>query len=205
MASVTRREFLRLSGRAAAGAFLLQIPTALYRSPWVEAAAIQTPATVAAAFTALVEAVTTDADEATGAWIIGEFDRALPPLPAGSPSAAVAAVLDAYTVAGGHGVAFALVDPDARREVLAALVHDDDPDIRQIGNQILPFAGFAYWSDATLTEPAEPNGDRLPRWDEIAWPGPSHSYLDIYEHDGPPGFRSRATIWRGRADGTRNG
>jgi hypothetical protein len=205
MSQVTRREFLRLSGRTAAGAFLLQVPLALYRSPWLESAAAQTPPTVAAAFTALVEAVTTDADEETAAWIIGEFDRALPPLPDGSPSAAVAAVLDAYTLAGAHGIAFALVSPEARREVLAALIHDDDPDIRQIGNQILPFAGFAYWSDATLPAPAEPDGDRLPRWDEIAWPGPTHSYLDIYEDDGPPGFRSRATIWRGRGGERRDG
>jgi hypothetical protein len=71
------------------------------------------------------------------------------------------------------------------------MVKDPTPDIRQVANQILPFASFCYWSDATLDEPATPGGPRLAQWDEIAWPGPSHSFLDTYQDDGPKHFNPK--------------
>jgi hypothetical protein len=190
LTGITRRNLLGLTAKAAAGAFVLSVPKALYESPWVDRAAAQTPPTVQATFTALVEAVTTVPDEATAAWIVAEFDKALPPLPQGSPSAAVAAILDAYTVSGGHHVLFVQASPDQRRAVLEAMVTDDSPDIRQVANQAIPFASFAYWSDASLGEPAEPGGPRLPQWDEAGWPGPSHGYEDSYRDGSPPGFQA---------------
>jgi hypothetical protein len=155
---ITRRDLLGLTAKAAAGAFVLSFPLSLYASPWAERAAAQTLPNVQATFTALVEAVTTVGDEATAAWIIAEFDTALPPLPGPSTSSAVAAVLDAYTVQGGHHLSFAGADPEQRRAVLEAMVKDDSPDIRQIANQVIPFASFAYWSDASLGEPAQRAG-----------------------------------------------
>ncbi len=161
-----RRTFLRLFGTASAGGtFLSVFPSVLYRPSWVESAAAQTPPTVSAAFVALVETVNdTGEDDATvpvvAAWLVAEFDKALPPLPSGSPSAAVAAILDAYAVQGGHGITFASSPPEGRRVVLEALVKDGDPAMRQLANQLLPFAGYAYWSDVALEEPAVPGGSR---------------------------------------------
>ncbi|HET7481726.1 MAG TPA: hypothetical protein VFK89_02580 [Actinomycetota bacterium] len=192
MSEITRRDFLAMGGKTVvAGGLILTIPKALYDPRWRGAAAALAPSDVQATFTALVEAVTTVADEKAAAWIIAEFDKALPPLPEGSPSSAVAAVLDSYTVKGGYGATFSSADPDARRSVLGDMVKDPTPDIRQIANQILPFASFTHWSDATLDAPATVGGPRLPQWDEVAWPGPAHSYLDTYRDGGPHRFHPK--------------
>lgn len=194
-ARMTRRRFLALAGRAGAGGALLSVvPSILYREPWVSQAAAQTPPTVEATFVALVETVNgTEAGDpqaaAAARWIIAEFDTALPPLPEGSPSAAVAALLDAYTVRGGSGPTFATAPTEGRIRALELMVKDPTPDVRQVANQILPFAGFAYWSDVALGAPAEVGGPRLPQWDVAGFPGPSHSYLDRYLEGHPPGFR----------------
>ena len=192
MSEITRRDFLAMSGKTVvAGGLVMSVP-AILLDPLVQAAgAALQPGDVQATFTALVEAVTTVADAKSAAWIVTEFDKALPPLPNGSPSAAVASVLDSYTVKGAYGPSFAEADPDARRQVLGDMVKDPQADIRQIANQILPFASFTHWSDATLDEPAVPGGPRLEQWDEVAWPGPSHSYLDTYQDDGPKRFHPK--------------
>ncbi|MEX2290947.1 MAG: hypothetical protein WD794_11560 [Mycobacteriales bacterium] len=187
---LTRRALLRRGAALAAlGATALSLPEVLYRTPWTGLAAAQTLPTTLATFTAAVEAVTGVPDEPAAAWIIREFDRALPPLPEQvAVTAAVAAVLDAHTVAGAHGPRFAQVSPDDRRAVLRAMVLGSEPDMRQIANQLIPFCAFAYWTDATLDEPATPDGPRLDRWREVGFPGPSHGYADSYTQGGPSGF-----------------
>lgn len=193
---ITRREFLASTSKAAAGAIAISLARVLERPGLLEAAAAQTPGHVQQTFVALVEAVTTDPDETTAAWIVGEFDRALPPLPDGSPSATVAALLDTYTVQGGHGPSFAASDPDARRAVLGDMVKDPSPDIRQVANQVIPFSSFAYWSEVDLGEPATVGGKRPPQWRKIRFPGPAHSYLKSYRRGGPDGFRARRDFER---------
>jgi len=188
---ISRRSFVALAGRSAAGGLILTVPQVLYRSPFVEAAKAQSVATVRDTFIALVEAVTTVPEEKVADWIIAEFDKALPPLPEGSPSGAVAALLDIYTISGAHGPTFAQATPEARREVLEDMVKDPSPDIQQVANQILPFAGFAYYSDVALGEPATVGGPRLEHWDRIGWPGPSHGYRGSYRDDSPEGFSAR--------------
>lgn len=187
--TMSRRALLRRGAALALGAAALSMPETLYRAPWTRLAAAQTLPTTLATFTAAVEAVTGIVDEAAAAWIIHEFDRALPPLPEQvAVTAAVAAVLDAGTVAGGHGPLFAGASADQRRSVLREMVMGDDPDIRQIANQLIPFCAFATWNDATLPEPARPGGPGLARWDDIGFPGPSHGYADSYSEGGPEGF-----------------
>ncbi|MBW3561289.1 MAG: PaaI family thioesterase [Actinobacteria bacterium] len=100
MSTYTRRSFLGLVGRAAAGAAAITtIPSVLYEERWVRAAAAQTAPNVEATFIALIETVNDatgeDAAATCGRWVMTEFDKALPPLPEGSPSAAVTAILDA--------------------------------------------------------------------------------------------------------------
>lgn len=187
---LTRRSLLRRGvALAALGTAALSLPESLYRTPWTALAAAQTLPTTSDTFTAAVEAVTGVADESAAAWIIHEFDRALPPLPGQVVvTAAVAAVLDAHTVSGGHGPRFAQASPDDRRSVLRAMVVGSAPDIRQIANQLIPFCAFAYWTDATLDEPATPDGPGLKRWDDVGFPGPSHGYADSYTQGGPAGF-----------------
>lgn len=196
MKRIGRREFVSSASKVAVGAFALTLARVLERPGLLETAAAQTPGHVQATFVALVEAVTTDPDEATAAWIIGEFDAALPPLPQGSPSSAVAALLDSYTVQGGHGATFASADPDARRSVLGDMVKDPSPDIQQVANQVIPFSSFAYWSEVGLDGPAKVGGKRLPQWRKIGFPGPSHGYLDDYRRGGPKGFRARRDFQR---------
>lgn len=188
-AGMSRRTLLRRGAALAAGMTLLSLPQSLYAAPWTGRAAAQTLPTTVETFTAAVEAITGAADEPTARWVIHEFDRALPPLPNQvAVTAAVAAVLDAQTVAGAHGPRFATVTPDQRRQVLRSMVLGDDPDMRQVANQILPFCAFGYWNDATLEEPAVPGGPRLARWDAAGFPGPSHGYADTYTDGGPAGF-----------------
>jgi hypothetical protein len=189
-ADLTRRALLRRAAAlAAVGTAVLTLPEVLYRSPWTGLAAAQTLPTTRDTFVAAVEAVTGAADGPTADWIIHEFDRALPPLPGKVVvTAAVAAVLDARTVSGGHGPRFAQATPDQRRAVLREMVVGEDPDMRQLANQLIPFCAFAYWSDATLDEPATPDGPKLPRWAEIGFPGPSHGYADSYTQGSPSGF-----------------
>lgn len=186
---MSRREALGWTVRAGAAGLFLGVPQLLYRSPWAERAAAQGLPGVQANFTALVEAVTTVADAAAGAWIVGQFDRALPPLPSASPSAAASAVLDAFTLRAGQGPSFAGASPEGRRAVLRDMVKDPLPDVRQLANQLIPFAAFAHWSDATLSAPARPGGPRPPQWGRIGFPGPAHDHLATYRRDGPPGFR----------------
>jgi hypothetical protein len=191
--SLTRRQLLAATARTAGAAFLSQIPSALYEGRWVRAAAAQTLPTVEDDFVALVGAVNGVADDAPGVvvianWIIGEFDKALPPLPEGSPSAAVAAVLDAYTVQTAGGPTFSSATTEGRHAALEAMVKDPDPSIRQIGNQVIPFAAFAYWSDVVLGEPAQPDGPRPPQWDVAGYDGPSHDRSDSYRDGSPPRF-----------------
>jgi hypothetical protein len=190
MKPFTRRDFMASAGRVVAGGFALTLPRILTDPAIVRAAAARSTQTTQETFVALIEAVTTVPDEKTASWVIAEFDKALPPLPEGSPSAAVATLLDARTVIGAHGATFATADPDARRAVLADMLKDPSADIRQVANQILPFSSFAYWSDATLEKPAKPGGKRLPQWKEIGFPGPSHSYLDSYRDGSPRSFRA---------------
>ena len=195
---ITRRALLRRSAMIVAlGGAALTLPDVLYRPPWVGRAAAQTLPTTSDTFTAAVEAVTGAADQAAAHWIIGEFDRALPPLPGKiAVTAAVAAVLDAKTVSGGHGPRFAHATPDQRRSVLRDMVLGDEPDIRQIANQLLPFCAFAYWTDATLDEPARPGGPRLDRWATIGFPGPSHGYAHTYTDGSPSGFAAMTDFQR---------
>jgi hypothetical protein len=188
---LSRRRFLTFAGKAAAGGVLLTIPRALYRPPFVDLAAAQSSDHVHDTFVALVEAVAERTDPAAADWIIREFDKALPPLPQGGPSGAVTSVLDTYAVKGAHGPTFAEATPAERRATLGDMVKDTDPDIQQIANQIIPFAAFAHWSDADLPEPARVGGPRLERWDRIAWPGPAHTYLDVYRDGSPPGFHPK--------------
>lgn len=191
MLALSRRELLERGAKLAMGVAALSVPEVLYRAPWTSLAAAQTLPTIEATFTAAVEAITTDADGATARWVIGEFDRALPPLPDKvAVTAAVAAILDARTVAEGYAPTFATADPEQRRDVLAKMVKDTDPAIRQVANQLIPFCAFGYWCDATLDEPARPDGPTLERWDRVGFPGPSHGYLDTYTDDGPPGFQA---------------
>ena len=189
MMLLSRRELLERGAKLAMGAVALSLPDVLYRTPWTALAAAQTPPTVEATFTAAVEAVTTAADGATARWVIREFDRALPPLPDRvAVTAAVAAILDARTVAEGYGPTFTTATPDQRREVLAKMVKDSDPAIRQVANQLIPFCAFGYWSDASMDQPSRPDGPKLARWGRVGFPGPSHGYLDSYTDGGPPGF-----------------
>lgn len=188
-----RRSFLGLLAKATAGAAAITtIPTVLYEERWVQAASAQTVPTVEATFVALVETVNDAAGEdvaaATGIWVMTEFDKALPPLPEGSPSAAVAAVLDAYAAQTGNGPTFATTSHEGRLAALEAMVKDPQPAIRQIANQVLPFAAFAYWGDASLDEPAQPGGERPPHWDLAGFSGPSHGRLDHYQDGLPPDF-----------------
>ena len=195
--TINRRELLSAAVKLAGGAFALSVPEVLYRTPWTELAQAQTLPTVERAFIALIAAVNDapEGDERTIAvarWVIAEFDKALPPLPDRSVTAAVAAVLDAYALKGGHGAGFAQADTDGRLATLGDMVKDPSPDIQQIANQILPFAGFAYWGDASLGRPSVP-GDTMPQWTEIGWSGPSHGHLDDFQDDWPqdPSFRPR--------------
>jgi hypothetical protein len=189
---LTRRQLIARGAGLALGAVALQIPDALLRPPWARLARAQNLPTVEANFTAAVEAITSVADVDTARWIVREFDRALPPLPdRAAVSAIVSALLDAQTLAGGFGPVFALATVEQRQQVLAGMVKNDQPDVRQIANQIIPFAAFGYWSDATLGEPAHPGGPRPERWGAVGFPGPSHGYADTYTQDGPPGFAAR--------------
>lgn len=181
----------------AGGAFALSVPHALYRAPWAQLAQAQSVPTVEATFIALIAAVN-DASETdprtadVARWVIREFDRALPPLPDRSVTAAVAAVLDAYTLKGGYGATFQLADNAGRNNALGDMVKDPQPDIQQIANQVLPFASFAYWSDASMSRPSVP-GDSMPQWVEIGWSGPSHGHLGDFMNDWPqdPTFKPR--------------
>lgn len=171
----------------------LSLPTLVTQTRWATAAAAQTAPTVQQAFRALVAAVNGLADDdaavpAVADWIIGEFDKALPPLPPGSPTAAVAAVLDASAVRTGGAPTFATASTEGRHAALRAMVLDRDPAIRQIANQILPFSSFAYWGDIVLGEPAVPDGPRPPQWDVAGYLGPSHGHLDTYRDGAPRGF-----------------
>ncbi|MGH3442041.1 MAG: hypothetical protein ACRDUY_08350 [Nitriliruptorales bacterium] len=201
MATISRRQLLGFAGRAAAAGVLLQVPSVLYEDRWVRAAQAQTPPTVSADFVALVAAVNGVADDDEGvddiaAWIVAEFDKALPPLPRGAPSAAVAAILDAYTVRTGRGVTFSSASTEGRHAALEAMVKDPDPSIQQVANQVLPFAAFAYWSDVVLGEPAQPGGPRPPQWDVAGYLGPSHDRSDSYRDGSPPGFSPRRDFER---------
>lgn len=188
MLTLSRRALFERGAKLAAGAAAFTVPEVLYRAPWTALAAAQTAPTIEATFTAAVEAITTVADNATARWVIHEFDRALPPLPDKVVvTAAVAAILDARSIAE-HGVPFAVATPDQRRDVLGDMVKDSDPAIRQVANQLIPFCAFGYWCDATMDEPAHPDGPTLQRWDEVGFPGPSHGYLETYTDDGPPIF-----------------
>ena len=204
MTTVNRREVLAAAVKLAGGALALSVPQALYESPWLERAQAQTPPTVERTFIALVAAVN-DADEAeprtaaVAQWIIREFDRALPPLPDRSVTAAVAAVLDAYALKGAYGPTFADAPREGRLNALGDMVKDEQPDIRQIANQVLPFASFAYWSDASLGRPSKP-GDTMPQWAEIGWSGPSHGHLEDFMRDWPqdPAFKPRGHAGAGQ-------
>lgn len=194
-AGMSRRTLLRRGAALAAGMTLLSLPQSLYEAPWTGRAAAQTLPTTVETFTAAVEAVTGAADEPTARWIIHEFDRALPPLPNRvAVTAAVAAVLDAQTIANGQGLRFATATADQRRQVLRSMVLGDDPDLRQIANQLIPFCAFGYWNDSTLDEPAVPGGPRLARWDAVGFPGPSHGYADSYTDGGPAGFAAMTSF-----------
>ena len=195
MTELTRRALLARAATLAAGVAVLSLPDTLYRLPWTRLAAAQTPEHVEATFVAAVEAITTRPDLPTARWVIHEFDRALPPLPTEvAVTAAVTAVLDAHTVQKAYGPTFAGATPDQRRDVLASMVTSDQPDIRQIANQLLPFCAYGHWSDASMDKPATPEGPKLARWATIDYPGPSHSYLDTYRDAGPRGFRPMTTF-----------
>ena len=190
MSVLSRRELIERGAKLALGAVAFTVPEVLYRTPWTALAAAQTAPTIEATFTAAVEAITTVADDATARWVIHEFDRALPPLPDKvAVTGAVSAILHARTVAEGYAPTFTTATPDQRRDVLAKMVKDTDPAIRQVANQLIPFCAFGYWCDATMEEPARPDGPTLKRWDRVGFPGPSHGYLRTYTDDGPPGFR----------------
>lgn len=194
MEPIARRDLLRSGGRAVALAGIAwSLPSLFADGRWAQEAAAQTPPTVEADFVALVAAINGLSDDAAGVvdvarWMITEFDKALPPLAAGAPSAAVAAVLDVYTVQTGGGAVFASADTAGRHAALEAMVKDPDPAIRQVANQVLPFASFAYWGDVTLGEPARPEGPRPAQWDVAGYLGPSHGHLPIYRDGSPEGF-----------------
>ena len=190
MLTLSRRQLLERGAKLALGTVALTVPEVLYRTPWTTLAAAQTPPHVEDTFTAAVEAITTDAHRPTAQWVIHEFDRALPPLPEKVVvTAAVTAILDARTVAEGYAPTFKMATPDQRRDVLAKMVKDSDPAIRQVANQLIPFCAFGYWSDATMDELARPGGPTPKRWDQVGFPGPSHGYLGTYTDDGPRGFQ----------------
>ncbi|MBW3659120.1 MAG: hypothetical protein KY457_10815, partial [Actinobacteria bacterium] len=143
--TLSRRELLASTARTALAGAALTVPTLLTQARWATAAAAQTLPTVQADFEALVAAVNGLADDDPGvapvaSWVIAEFDKALPPLPEGSTSAAVAAVLDAYALQVGAGPTYSTASMAGRHEALRAMVHDPDPSIRQLANQVLPFA-----------------------------------------------------------------
>lgn len=195
MNGYSRRSFLGLVGRATAGAAAMTaIPSVLYEQRWVRAAAAQSPPDVEATFIALLETVNDatgeEAAATCGRWVMTEFDKALPPLPEGSPSGAVAAILDAYTLQSGNGPTFATTSDDGRIAALEAMVKDPDPAIRQVANQVLPFAAFSYWSDVALDGPARPGGPRPPHWDLTGFSGPSHGRRGTYLDDLPPDFEA---------------
>ena len=186
---LSRRELLARGATLALGGFALSVPEALLTLPSTAAAAALTPGNVEASFIAAVEAITTVAHTEAARWVIREFDRALPPAPNQvAVTSAVAALLDAQTVAAGYGPSFTSATPPQRRVVLGNMVKNSDATVRQIANQLIPFCAFGYWSDATLPPPAQPGGPTLARWAEVGFPGPSHGYLDTYTADGPPGF-----------------
>lgn len=191
--TLSRRELLVSTARAALAGAALTVPTLLTQTRWATAAAAQTLPTVTADFEALVASINGVADDDPGvapvaAWIMHEFDKALPPLPPGSPTAAVAAVLDAYAIQVGAGPTFSSASTEGRHDALRAMVHDPDPAIRQIANQVLPFSSFAYWGDVVLGEPAVPGGPRPPQWDVAGYLGPSHGRLDMFQDGSPAGF-----------------
>lgn len=189
----SRREVVLATARSALAGAALSVPTLVTQSRWASAAAAQTPPTVRADFEALVAAINGLADDDPGvapvaAWIVTEFDAALPPLPPGAATAAVAAILDAYAVQVGAGPTFSTASTEGRHDVLRTMVLDPDPAIRQLANQVLPFATFAYWGDVVLGEPAVPGGPRPPQWDVAGYLGPSHGHLDTYQDGSPAGF-----------------
>lgn len=191
--TLSRRELLLATARTALAGAALTVPTLLTQTRWATAAAAQTLPTVTADFEALVAAVNgvPDDDPAVApvaAWIVTEFDKALPPLPTGGPTAAVAAVLDAYALQAGGAPTFAAASTEGRHAALRAMVLDPDPAIRQIANQVLPFSSFAYWGDVVLGEPAVPGGPRPPQWDQAGYLGPSHGHLDTFQDGSPAGF-----------------
>lgn len=194
MEAISRREALRTGGRALLITGLAwSLPALVADGRWAERAAAQTPPTVQADFVALVAAINGVPDDGEGVaavatWIVTEFDKALPPLPTGTPSAAVAAVLDAYTLQTAGGPTFSSADTAGRHAALEAMVKDPDPAIQQIANQVLPFGSFAYWGDVVLGEPAQPGGPRPPQWDVAGYLGPSHGHLPIYRDGSPAGF-----------------
>lgn len=190
---LTRRSLLRSAGRAALTGLALSVPGVLADAKWAKAARAQTAPTVEADFVALVSATNgvpdDDPDAVTVArWIVAEFDKALPPLPEGSTSAAVAAVLDAYAVQEAQAPTFSTASTEGRHAVLRAMVLDPDPAIRQLANQILPFSSFGFWSDVPLGEVATPGGPRPKQWDVAGYLGPSHGHADTYRDGSPAGF-----------------
>lgn len=190
---ISRRQLLVSAARTAIAGAALSAPTLLTQTRWATAAAAQTLPTVTAAFEACVAAINGIPDDDPGvapvaAWIIAEFDKALPPLPAGSPTAAVAAVLDAYALQTGGGPTFAAASTEGRHAALRGMVLDPDPAIRQVANQVLPFSSFAYWGDVVLGEPAVPGGPRPPQWEVAGYLGPSHGRADTYRDGAPAGF-----------------
>ncbi|MBW3620859.1 MAG: hypothetical protein KY461_11485 [Actinobacteria bacterium] len=191
--TLSRRELLASTARTALAGVALSVPTLLTQARWATAASAQTSPTVTADFEAMVAAINGVPDDDPGvapvaAWIIAEFDKALPPLPNGSPSAAVAAVLDAYALQAGGAPTFSTADTAGRHAALRAMVLDPDPSIRQLANQVLPFSSFAYWGDVVLGEPAVPGGPRPPQWDVAGYLGPSHGRLDTFQDGSPSGF-----------------
>jgi hypothetical protein len=192
-ATVSRREVLLATARAALAGAALSVPTLLTQTRWATAATAQTLPTVTADFEAMVASINGVPDDDAGvapvaAWIITEFDKALPPLPTGAPTAAVAAVLDAYALQAGGAPTFSAATTEGRHGALRAMVLDPDPSIRQVANQVLPFASFAYWGDVVLGEPAVPGGARPPQWDVAGYLGPSHGHLDRFQDGAPAGF-----------------
>lgn len=190
---LTRRSLLMSAGRAAMAGVALSVPGLLVDARWADAARAQTPPTVEADFVALVAAINgvpdDDDDAVTVArWIIAEFDKALPPLPTGSPTAAVAAVLDAYALQAAQSPTFSAASTEGRHAALRAMVVDPDPAIRQVANQVLPFSSFGFWSDVPLGEIAVPGGPRPRQWDIAGYLGPSHGHADTYRDGSPPGF-----------------
>jgi hypothetical protein len=198
---LSRRQLLVSTARTAMAGAALTVPSILTQTRWATAAAAQTPPTVEADFQALVAAINgvPDDDPAVApvaAWIMAEFDKALPPLPQGTPTAAVAAVLDAYAVQAGGGPTFSAASTEGRHAALRAMVLDPDPAIRQMANQVLPFSSFAYWGDVVLGEPAVPGGPRPPQWEVAGYLGPSHGHADTYQDGSPEGFAAMTDFER---------